>query len=100
MRPTRAYQALRAIAPLLSVRNLSLWDDEKQALSDVSFDLYEQEILAFIGPSGCGKSTALKCLNRMHDGTRGVRIEGVIAMDDQDIHEKAIDPLVHRARFV
>lgn len=85
--------------PVLTVRNLSLWYGDKQALDDVSFDLYPGEILAFIGPSGCGKSTALKCLNRMHDETRGVHIEGMIEMEGQDIHAPEIDPPVHRRRF-
>ncbi|MGZ2259143.1 phosphate ABC transporter ATP-binding protein [Roseobacter sp. A03A-229] len=94
--PTPIY---RNAAPIISVRNLSLHYGEKQALSDVSFDLYDQEILAFIGPSGCGKSTALKCLNRMHDDTPGVRIDGEIIMHGEDIHGAEIDPPVHRRRF-
>ncbi len=83
----------------IAVRDLSLWYGEKQALNAVSFDLYPSEILAFIGPSGCGKSTALKCLNRMHDGTRGIRIEGRVEIEGQDIHAPEIDPPVHRRRF-
>jgi len=88
-----------APSPLMEIRNLSLWYDEKQALIDVTYDLFAGEILAFIGPSGCGKSTALKCLNRMHDGTRGVRIEGTILMDGNDIHAPEVDPPLHRKRF-
>ncbi len=91
--------ANRNAPPLITVDNLSLWYGEKQALDRISFDLYDQEILAFIGPSGCGKSTALKCLNRMHDDTRGVRIEGRIEMEGGDIHHPDIDPPQHRCRF-
>lgn len=91
--------AQRNNPPIVTVRNLSLYYGEKQALDEVSFDLYPNEILAFIGPSGCGKSTALKCLNRMHDTTRDVRIEGDIRMHGQDIHGPDIDPPVHRRRF-
>jgi phosphate transport system ATP-binding protein len=89
----------RNAAPILQVDGVHLWYGENHALKGIDFDLYESEILAFIGPSGCGKSTALKCLNRMHDGTRGVRIEGSITMDGQDIHSAHIDPPVHRRRF-
>ena len=85
--------------PLMSLRNVNLWYGDKQALIDVSFDLYPNEILAFIGPSGCGKSTALKCLNRMHDGTRDIRLTGRIEMDGQDINDPCIDPPMHRRRF-
>ncbi|MEM8632510.1 MAG: phosphate ABC transporter ATP-binding protein [Pseudomonadota bacterium] len=85
--------------PLIEVSGLNLWYGDTQALIDVDFDLYPGEILAFIGPSGCGKSTALKCLNRMHDATRGVRIAGRIRMNGTDIHDSRIDPPVHRRRF-
>lgn len=85
--------------PLMCLRDVNLWYGDTHALKDVSFDLYPEEILAFIGPSGCGKSTALKCLNRMHDGTRDLKITGQIDMDGQDIHDASIDPPVHRRRF-
>lgn len=85
--------------PVLTVRDLSLWYGEKQALKEVSFELYPREVMAFIGPSGCGKSTALKCLNRMHDETRGVRIEGQIYMHDRNIYDPEIDPPVYRRHF-
>lgn len=85
--------------PLIVMDQVNLWYDDTHALRDVSFELYPSEILAFIGPSGCGKSTALKCLNRMHDDTRGVRITGRIEMDGVDIHDRSIDPPVHRRRF-
>jgi phosphate transport system ATP-binding protein len=81
---------------LIEVRGLSLWYGEKQALHGVSFELFRGEILAFIGPSGCGKTTALKCLNRMLDGVRGLRIAGRIVMDGQDIHAPGVDPPLHR----
>lgn len=86
--------------PLIKVSDLNLWyDNEIHALIDVNFDLFPSEILAFIGPSGCGKSTALKALNRMHDNTRGVRIEGRITLDGQDIYGPDVDPPLLRKRF-
>ena len=84
---------------LIEVRGLNLWYGPKQALIDVDFDLARREILAFIGPSGCGKTTALKVLNRMHDATPGVRIEGRVLMDGRDIHAREIDPPLLRRRF-
>ena len=93
------HPSLRNVEPLVTVRYLNLWYGEKQALTDVEFDLYPSEILAFIGPSGCGKTTALKCLNRMHDNTRDLRQTGLIEMDGHDIHDPAIDPPLHRRRF-
>lgn len=86
-------------APIMSVEKLSLFYGDKQALKDVSFELLPNDILALIGPSGCGKTTALKCLNRMHDLTRGVRIDGRITMHGTDIMGPDIDPPVLRQRF-
>lgn len=97
---TFVHPAGRNVDPLMQVSNLNLWyDDDTHALKDVNFDLYPSEVLAFIGPSGCGKTTALKVLNRMHDDTRGVRIEGQVLMDGKDIHSPDIDPPLHRKRF-
>jgi phosphate transport system ATP-binding protein len=97
--PGFAPPVLRNHPPLITVRDLNLWYGAKQALEDVSFEVFPNEILAFIGPSGCGKTTALKALNRMHDDTRGVRISGRIEMGGIDIHHPSIDPPVHRRRF-
>jgi phosphate transport system ATP-binding protein len=85
--------------PLISVRDLSLWYGDKQALDAVSFDLWRGEVLAFMGPSGCGKTTALKCLNRMHDDVRGVRLSGRVTLEGGDIHAPEVDPPLLRRRF-
>ena len=84
---------------LMEIRNLNVWYETGQALRDVSFDLKRGEILAFIGPSGCGKTTALKCLNRMLDAVRGIRIEGSIRMEGKDIYSPDIDPPEYRRHF-
>lgn len=85
--------------PLIEVTGLNLWYGEKHALRDINFDLRAAELMAFIGPSGCGKTTALKCLNRMHDDTPGVRITGRITLDGDDINTPQIDPPLLRRRF-
>ena len=54
-------------------------------------ELPENQITAFIGPSGCGKSTFLKTLNRMNDLVDGVRIQGKIFYDGQDIYAPQVD---------
>jgi len=97
--PTIVWPVLRNAEPLIEAANVSFWYGAKQALRDVSFEIYPQEILAFIGPSGCGKSTALKLLNRMHDQTRGARVEGAITLEGKDIHDRDVDPPLLRRRF-
>ena len=70
----------------LSVKNLDLYYGGFHALKDISLDMGEKEITAFIGPSGCGKSTYLKTLNRMNDLVEGCRITGDVRLDGEDIY--------------
>ena len=77
--------------PVLTVRNLSLWYGEKQALFDVSMRIPRHRITAFIGPSGCGKSTLLRCFNRMNDLVDGVRTEGSIGFEGGDIFDPRLE---------
>ena len=79
------------MSTIISVQGLNLWYSANQALYDVSMELPEHEITAFIGPSGCGKSTFLKTLNRMNDLIEGVRIEGKILYENQDICAPQVD---------
>ncbi len=70
-----------------SVKDLSLYYGDFKALKNISMDIQENGITAFIGPSGCGKSTFLKAINRMNDLVEGVKIEGNIYMDGVDIYK-------------
>ena len=65
----------------IEARHLNLYYGQKHALKDVSLDIKENKITAFIGPSGCGKSTFLKTLNRMNDYVDNVKIEGDVILD-------------------
>jgi phosphate transport system ATP-binding protein len=72
---------------IISVKNLDLFYGEKQALYSVSMDIKEKEVTALIGPSGCGKSTFLRTLNRMNDLIDGVKINGDIVIDNENIYQ-------------
>ncbi|MCI5821972.1 MAG: phosphate ABC transporter ATP-binding protein PstB [Lachnospiraceae bacterium] len=82
----------------VSVRDLNLYYGENHALKNVNMDIRENAITAFIGPSGCGKSTFLKTLNRMNDLVEGVRIDGTVKLDGQDIYDKSTDPILLRKK--
>jgi len=70
-----------------------------QALRDITLDIHEREVTAFIGPSGCGKSTLLRCLNRMNDLIDGARVTtGTIRIEDVDIHDPRVDVIELRKR--
>ena len=71
----------------------------KQAVQDVTADLYTNEITAFIGPSGCGKSTILRCLNRMNDLVPSARVEGKITYHGQDLYDSKVDAVEVRKRI-
>lgn len=75
----------------IEVKNVDLFYGDFQALKNVSMDMPENKITAFIGPSGCGKSTLLKSLNRMNDLVDGVKITGEITLDGEDIYAPKID---------
>ena len=82
----------------ISVKNLNLYYGDNHALKDVSMDIHENAITAFIGPSGCGKSTFLKTLNRMNDMVDNVRIEGKVSLDGEDIYGGNVDTTILRKR--
>lgn len=82
----------------VKVENLNLYYGENHALKDVNMDIQENAVTAFIGPSGCGKSTFLKTLNRMNDLVDGVRIDGKVLLDGEDIYDPAVDTTILRKK--
>jgi phosphate transport system ATP-binding protein len=84
---------------VMDVRGLNLWYGQKQALFDISIPFPEKQVTALIGPSGCGKSTLLRCLNRMNDIIDGLRIEGKVLFDGEDIYAPKVDVTELRKRF-
>ncbi|MBZ9537765.1 phosphate ABC transporter ATP-binding protein [Modicisalibacter tunisiensis] len=82
----------------IRVRDLNLWYGEHQALKNINIDIYQKNVTALIGPSGCGKSTFLRCLNRMNDLIKSVRIQGLVEMDGRDVNETKMDEVALRRR--
>lgn len=81
----------------LTAREVNVHYGARHAVKDVSIDLLENTVTAFIGPSGCGKSTLLRCYNRMNETIDGARVTGSIALDGQDVHTQ-IDLVALRRR--
>lgn len=84
--------------PRMSARDVNVLYGDKHAIKDVTIDIAEQEVIAFIGPSGCGKSTFLRTLNRMNDTIDICRVEGQITLDGEDIYAPSVDVVPLRAR--
>ena len=82
----------------IRIKDLSLFYGQKQALHDITMDIPEKQVTAFIGPSGCGKSTLLRCINRMNDLIDGVRTTGGIHLDGTNVFDPALDVIELRKR--
>lgn len=72
-------------------KDLNLYYGSKQALKNITLNIPDKKVTAFIGPSGCGKSTFLRVLNRMNDLIDNVRIDGEVSVDGVNIYDKNID---------
>ena len=80
-------------------KKVSVFYGDKKALDSINLEIPEKKVTSLIGPSGCGKSTFLRCLNRMNDTIDICRVEGDIFIDEKNIYEKSLDPVLLRARI-
>ncbi|MFM7704697.1 MAG: phosphate ABC transporter ATP-binding protein PstB [Rubrivivax sp.] len=83
----------------LEVRNLNFYYGSFQGLKNISMDVVERKVTAFIGPSGCGKSTLLRTFNRMYSLYPGQRAEGEINFYGENILAPGQDVNLLRARI-
>src|SRR6266851_1278689 len=83
--------ALTERATKITVDSLGFYYGRTPALEDISLNIPEQAVMAFIGPSGCGKTTFLRTLNRMNDVIPGTRVEGSVLIDEQNIYAPGAD---------
>ena len=82
----------------ISAKDVQVYYGDNHAIRDVSVEIEDKTVTAFIGPSGCGKSTFLRCINRMNDTIDVARFEGSILLDGEDIYDKRVDPVQLRAK--
>ncbi len=82
----------------MTAHNVNVFYGRKQAINDVSIDIDQDLVTAFIGPSGCGKSTFLRTLNRMNDTVASAKVTGDIRLDGEDIYAAEMDVVQLRAR--
>ncbi|HQP70686.1 MAG TPA: phosphate ABC transporter ATP-binding protein PstB [Clostridiales bacterium] len=83
----------------LETIDLSVFYGQNPGVKNVSLQIFDKQVTAFIGPSGCGKTTFLRALNRMHDLTRGARVTGKALIDGTDIYDPKIDPVTIRRKI-
>lgn len=83
---------------VLEVREMNFFYGQSQALYGITLDVRKGEVVALIGPSGCGKSTLLKAINRIHEVSTEVRVEGDILLDGENIYSNTMDITLLRRR--
>ena len=82
----------------MSTRDLKFFYGKTLVLKSISMEIPQKCVTALIGPSGCGKTTFLRCLNRMNDTIEGIRVEGEILLDHENIYHPEVDPVQVRRR--
>ena len=83
----------------LKVEDLNVYYGDFPAIKHAALDVPENRVTALIGPSGCGKTTFIRALNRMHDLSPNVRVEGSVSLDGDDIYARDVDPVSIRHRI-
>ena len=97
-RPVALAQA--ATAPVIfALDQLEVSYGKFRAVRDVTLDIFEHQITAFIGPSGCGKSTVLRCLNRMNDLIPSARVAGHVRYHGVDLYGAGVSATEVRRRI-
>jgi phosphate transport system ATP-binding protein len=83
---------------VIESKNIDVWYNDDQALTDISMEIPENRVTAMIGPSGCGKSTFLRCINRMNDLIDAARVEGELRLRGKNVYDDDVDPVALRRR--
>jgi phosphate transport system ATP-binding protein len=90
------FQASEPVAEHLpvvfDVDDLAVYYGSFRAVREVTLDVYQHQITAFIGPSGCGKTTVLRCLNRMNDIIPTAKVEGLVRYHGIDLYSDDVSP--------
>ncbi|MGZ5660044.1 MAG: phosphate ABC transporter ATP-binding protein PstB, partial [Usitatibacter sp.] len=83
----------------LRVRGLDFFYGSFHALKNVTLEIPESRVTAFIGPSGCGKSTLLRTFNRMFELYPEQRATGEVVMGGENILTSKRDVSLIRAKI-
>jgi phosphate transport system ATP-binding protein len=94
-----AYYDTFSLEIKISVRDLSFFYGEDQALFNNNLDIASRKVTAIIGPSGCGKSTHIRVYNRIFELYPDFRAEGAVLLDGQNILNPAQDLMELRRRM-
>jgi phosphate transport system ATP-binding protein len=91
-------QTLAPTQLAIEADDFSFWYGGTRALNDISLQIPQKRVTAFIGPSGCGKSTFLRSINRMNDLIPGTRHDGDIRLNGESLYRAGLDVVQLRKR--
>lgn len=72
-------------SPILRVNNLNVFAADHQILKNINLEIPKNKITVLLGPSGCGKTTLLKCMNKLTDLYKELKVTGNIFIENDDI---------------
>ncbi|NJL84524.1 MAG: phosphate ABC transporter ATP-binding protein, partial [Chloroflexaceae bacterium] len=97
--PEKARERLQSQTTVITTEDLNIYYGDFLAVRDVTMEIPEKEVTAFIGPSGCGKSTIIRCFNRLNDLIEAFHLKGKVYYYDRDLYGDNIDPVEVRRRI-
>jgi len=75
----------------ISIKNLNVWAGNHHILHNVNLNIPKNKITVLLGPSGCGKTTLLKCINKLTDLYKELKVTGSIMFNGNDILNSSED---------
>jgi phosphate transport system ATP-binding protein len=85
--------------PVVAIEHVDIFYGSYRAVHNISMDIFERQITAFIGPSGCGKSSMLRAINRMNDLIPDARVDGKVVFRGKNLYSQDVDPVEVRRRI-
>ena len=85
--------------PAMRLKDVSVSFNGRTAVRKVTFDVAANKVTSMIGPSGSGKTTLLRSLNRLHDLTKGAKVEGEIELGDINVYHGDLPTTLLRSRI-
>ena len=93
-------ESIRQIdAAKIDIRDLSFFYGKFKALHNISMQIPDKQVTAFIGPSGCGKSTLWRIFYRIYDLYPGQNATGDVTLDGLPILSPKVDVNMLRAKI-
>jgi phosphate transport system ATP-binding protein len=81
------------------VKDVDFHYGSHKALDNISMDIAEKRVTAFIGPSGCGKSTLLRTFNRIYELYPGHQASGEVLLDGENVLDRHYDLNLLRSKI-